>query len=155
MRGKHTKIELSQETRRAFVKFCTTGNHSVKLVNRAKIILELDESDGRKPMKQETIADKIGVSRQAVNDAKNAFLASDSVSEFLKRKKRETPPIEPKVTGELEAHIVAMACSKVPEGCAKWTLRLVADKCVELKYIDSISHMSVSRLLKKLNLSLT
>jgi transposase len=155
MRGKHTKIELSQEMRREFLKFCTTGKHSVKLVNRAKIILELDESNGRKPLKQEAIAEKIGVSRQAVNDVKKAFLTSGSVSEFLNRKKRDIPPVEPKVTGEVEAHIVAMACSKVPEGCAKWTLRLIADKCVELNYIGSLSHMSVSRLLKKLNLSLT
>jgi predicted XRE-type DNA-binding protein len=155
MRGKHSKIELNQETRRELEKFCTTGKHSVKLVNRAKIILELDESNGRKPLKQEAIAEKIGVSRQAVNDAKKAFLASDSISEFLNRKKRDIPPVEPKVTGELEAHIVAIACSKVPEGCAKWTLRLIADKCVELNYVNSLSHMSVSRLLKKLNFSLT
>jgi predicted XRE-type DNA-binding protein len=107
MRGKHGKIELSQETRKKLEKFCTTGNHSVKSVIRAKIILELDESNERKPLKQEAIADKIGVSRQAVNDAKKAFFASESVSEFLKRKKRETPPIAPKMTGELEAHIIA------------------------------------------------
>jgi transposase len=124
-------------------------------VNRAKIILELDESNGRKLLKQEEIADRIGVSRQAVNDAKKTYLSTRSVSEFLKRRKRETPPVEPKVTGELEAHIVAMACSKVPEGCAKWTLRLIAEKCVELNYVNSLSHMSVSRLLKKHNLSLT
>ena len=155
MRGKHIKIELSKDAREELKKFCTTGNHSVKLVNRAKTILELDESNGRKPMKQEAIAMKIGVSRQAVNDAKKSFLAAESVSGFLKRKKRETPPVEPKVTGELEARVVAMACSKVPEGCAKWTLRLIAEKCVELNYIDSLSHMSVSRLLKKHNLSLT
>jgi predicted XRE-type DNA-binding protein len=91
----------------------------VKLVNRAKIILELDESNGRKPLKQEAIAEKIGVSRQAVNDTKKALLASDSISEFLNRKKRDIPPVDPKVTGELEAHIVAIACSTVPEGCAK------------------------------------
>jgi hypothetical protein len=64
LRGKQTKIELSQETREKFVKFCTTGKHSVKLVNRAKIILELDESNERKPLKQEVIAEKIGVSRR-------------------------------------------------------------------------------------------
>jgi hypothetical protein len=58
------------------------------------------------------------------------------------------------VTGELEARIIAIACSKVPEGCAKWTLRLIAEKCVEFNYVDSLSHMSVSRLLKKLNLNL-
>jgi hypothetical protein len=155
MRGKHIKIELSQETRRRLEKFCTTGTHSVKLLHRAKIILELDESNERKPLKQKLIADKIGVSRQTVNAAKKTFLASESVSVFLKRKKRETPPVKPKVTGELEAHIIAIACSKVPEGHAKWTLRLIAEKCVELNYVDSLSSMSVSRLLKKLNLNLT
>jgi predicted XRE-type DNA-binding protein len=155
MRGKHIKIELSQETRKELEKFCTTGIHSVKLVNRAKIILELDESNDRKPLKQKVIADKIGVSRQTVNDVKKIFLASDGVSAFLKRKKRETPPVKPKVTGELEARIIAMACSEVPEGYAKWTLRLIAEKCVELNYVDSLSPMSVSRLLKKLNLNLT
>jgi predicted regulator of amino acid metabolism with ACT domain len=124
-------------------------------VNRAKIILELDESNGRKPLKQEEIAKKIGVSRQAVNDTKKAFLAAESISEFLNHKKRDIPPVEPKVTGELEAHIIAMACSKVPEGYAKWTLQLIANKCVELNYIESLSHMSVFRILKKLNLSLT
>jgi hypothetical protein len=112
MRGRHTKIELSQETRRELEKFCTTGKRSVKLVRRAKIILELDESNGRKPLKQEAIAYKIGISRQTLNDAKKAFFAAGSVSEFLKRKERATSPVEPKVTGELEAHIVAMACSK-------------------------------------------
>jgi len=90
-----------------------------------------------------------------VNDAKKAFLAADSVSAFLQRKKRETPPVQPKITGEVEAHIIALACGPVPEGCARWGVRLLADKCVELNYIDSISFMSVQRILKKHNLSLT
>ena len=83
------------------------------------------------------------------------FIMAESVSEFLKRKKRETPPVEPKITGEVEAHIVALACGPVPEGCAKWSVRLLADKSVELNYIDTISPVSVHRLLKKHNLSLT
>jgi hypothetical protein len=58
------------------------------------------------------------------------------------------------VTGELEARIITLACSAVPQGKAKWTLRLLADKCVELHYIDGLSHMTVSRLLKKHNLNL-
>jgi len=95
------------------------------------------------------------VSRQVVNDAKKAFLEADSISQFLQRKKRETPPIASKITGEVEAHIIALACSPVPEGCAKWSVRLLADKCVELNYIDSLSFKSVHRLLKKRNLSPT
>ena len=155
MRGKHIKIELNAIKRSELEKFTKTGKHSVRLVNRAKIILELDEADGRKPLKQEQIAEKVGVTRQTVNDAKQAFIAADGISAFLQRKKRETPPIEPKITGEVEAHIIALACSPVPEGYAKWGVRLLADKCVELNYIDSISFKSVHRVLKKHNLNRT
>jgi hypothetical protein len=148
MRGKHVKIKLSEITRSELEKFAKTGKRSVKLVNRAKIILELDEADGRKPLTQAMIAEKIGVDRRTVNDAKQAFIVAESVSEFLKRKKRETPPVQPKITGEVEAHIIALACGCVPEGCSKWAVRLLAEKCVELNYIDSISFKSVHRVLK-------
>jgi hypothetical protein len=90
-----------------------------------------------------------------VNEAKRDFLAAESVAVFLQRKKRDKPPVEPKITGEVEAKIIALACGKVPEGRARWTLQLLADKSVELKFIDSITDMSVHRLLKKHNLSLT
>jgi len=155
MRGKHTKIELDVAARGDLEKFIKKGKHDVRLVNRAKIILELDESEGRRPLTQEQIADKIGVARQTVNDAKKAFFTSNNISAFLQRKKREAPPVAPKITGEVEAHIIALACSPVPEGYAKWGVRLLADKCVELNYIDSISFKSVQRVLKKHSLSLT
>lgn len=73
----------------------------------------------------------------------------------INRKKRETPPVPAKVTGDIEAHIVAMACGDPPEGYSRWSVRIIAEKCVELNYIDSILHMTVSRVLKKTNLSLT
>ena len=155
MRGRQVKIELSGPERKELEDFTKSGMRIIKLVNRAKIILELDEADSRKPMTQEKIAEKVGVTRQTVNDAKKAFVAAESVSAFLQRKKRETPPVAPKITGEVEAHIIALACSPVPEGYAKWGVRLLADKCVELNYIDSISFKSVQRVLKKHNLSRT
>jgi len=155
MRGKHIKIELSNVEQRELEEFANTGKRSVKLVKRARIILELNEANGRKPLTQVQIAEKIGISRQAVNDAKKAFIAADSVSEFLKRKKRSAPPVPQKITGDIEAHIIALACTQAPKGCAKWTLRLIAERCVELNYIDSISFKSVQRVLKKHNLSLT
>jgi transposase len=105
-------------------------------------------------LKQADIAERIGVSRQTVNGAKHDFLEAENVAVFLQRKKRKTPPVEPKVTGELEAHIIALACGKTPDGYGHWTLRLLADKCVELQYVDSLSHMSVKRLLKKRNLNI-
>jgi len=124
------------------------------LVNRAKIILGLDVCGGRKKETRAVIADRVGVSRQAVHDAKNDSLAVGRVDKFLQRKQRETPPVAPKMTGELEAHIIALACGEAPEGYAKWTLRLLADKCIKLGYVDSVSHMTVSRLLRKRNLNL-
>ena len=155
MRGKHVEIKLSETERGELEEFTRTGRHSVKLLNRARIILELDESDGRKPLTQAQIADRVGVTRQTLNDAKKAFLASVSVSEFLQRKKREKPPVEPKITGDVEAHIIALACGPVPEVHTKWVLRLLAGKCVELNYVESISFKSIHRVLKKHNLSLT
>ena len=136
MRGKHIKIELNTMERSELEMFTKTGRRSVKLVNRAKIILEFDEADGRKPLAQAQIAEKTGVSRQTVNDAKQAFIKAGNIAVFLQRKKRERPPVEPKITGEVEAHIIALACSPVQQGYAKWSVRLLAGKCVELNYID-------------------
>ena len=152
---KSNRITLSAEERSELVQFSTKGVHSVRLVNRARIILALDSSEGRKPEKQDDIAKRVGVSRQAVNDAKRDFQSAGNVSVFLQRKKRETPPMSPKITGEVEARIIALACGEVPEGCARWTVRLLAEKSVELQDVDSLSHMTISRLLKKHNLSLT
>jgi hypothetical protein len=147
-------IELTSKERTELEQFSTKGVHSVRLVNRAKIILALDTSGGRKAQKQEGIAKRVGVNRQTVNNAKNDFLKLKDVSLFLQRKKRKTPPVPPKVTGELEARIIALACSPAPQGCARWTLKLLADKCVELDYCGSISDMTIHRVLKKTNLSL-
>jgi len=152
MKKKH--IVLSSEDRKELEQFSTKGVHCVRLVNRAKIILALDTGEGRKAQKQKAIAERVGVSRQTVNTAKRDFLLAESVSAFLQRKKRETPPVERKITGEVEARIIALACGETLPGCARWTLQLLADRSVELQHIDSISAMSVSRVLKKTNFSL-
>jgi len=142
------RIELKKEDRAELERFSTTGVHSVRLVTRAKIILALDEAGSRLGEKQEVLAKRLGVSRQTIITARDTFLSLKSVPLFLQRKKRQTPPVPAKITGELEARIIALACSKAPEGYANWSLRLLAEKCVELQYSDSMSHKSVSRLLK-------
>jgi hypothetical protein len=138
-------IELSPEERAELKQFSKKGVHSVRLVNRAKIILALDTSEGRKADTQETIAKRVGVCRQTVNGTKQAFLAAGNTAEFLQRKKRAVPPVEPKATGELEARITALACGKAPKGRARRTLQLLADKCVELHYADALPGMPVCR----------
>jgi hypothetical protein len=149
------QIRLTVKERAGLEKFCATGVRDVRLVNRAKIILALDTSGGRTPDRHEAIAERIGISRQAINKIRKDYLAVNNAAVFLQRKKRETPPVPPKVTGELEARIIALACGEVPKGYARWTLRLLTEKCVELRYSNTMSHMTVSRLLKKINLRLT
>ena len=136
-------VKLTAKERAELERFSTAGVHSVRLVSRAKIILALDTSEDRKAERQEDIAKRAGVSRQTVNNARRDFLARENVSMFLQRKRRETPPVPSKITGELEARIIALACGEVPKGYARWTLRLLAEKCVELQYCGSMSHTTI------------
>jgi len=148
-------IMLSSEDREKLERFAKTGVHGAMLIRRAKVILALGRSTKKDHLRIGRICETQGVSRRGLCDIRNDFLKAGSADEFLKRKQRETPPVAAKVTGEVEAHIVALACSKPPEGCARWTVRLLASKAVELQYIDSLSHTSVNQLLKKRNISLT
>jgi hypothetical protein len=149
------EIKLTQKDRKNLLHFVTTGEHSAKLIRRANIILSLDTSYGRKPETDEKTAANCNCSRTTVDNVRNDFLAAENVERFLQRKKRETPPVAPKITGEVEARIIALACSAAPNGFTKWTLQMLADKSVENGVIDSISHMSIKRVLKKHYFNLT
>ena len=152
---KREKIILTVEQQKELESFVKTGVRSARLITRAKIILLLNESESGKAMTFKEVAQQLDVCMKTINNVKEDFLASGSFSEFLRRKKRAKPPVPSKINGEIEARIVALACSQPPEGYARWTLRLLADKSVELCLIDSISHNAIRGLLKKLNLSLT
>jgi len=147
-------IKLSQKQRKQLTEFTSKGNHPSRIVRRAQIILALDSSYGRTPGNEAAIANLLNTTRQTVQTTKADFLEL-GIEHFLERRKRETPPVQPKVDGEFEAHLIALCCSDPPKGYARWSIRLVADKVVELGYIESISHMTVSRILKKTNLNLT
>ena len=152
---KNNEIKLTAKQRKELEKFSKTGVHSAKLIKRAEIILLLDTPESGKAATFEEVSRRLGVSTTTITKVKKDFLAAEEASAFLQRKKRSTPPVEPKITGDVEAKIIALACSEVPEGCERWTVRLLADKSVELQIVDSLSFKSVQRLLKKHNLSLT
>jgi hypothetical protein len=149
------EINLNEEQRRELEVFAHTGVHSARLIRRARTILALDRSGKKDHLRIGRVCEQVGLSREAVNTIRADFLAAESVSAFLTRKKRETPPVDPKITGEVEARIIALACSEPPEGRARWSLRLLAEKSVELEILDKLSHSSVERVLKKTNISLT
>ena len=148
------EVWLSKEQRSELLDFAKNGVHNAHLITRARTILALDRTDKKDHLRIGRICESVNLSRQAVNDIRVDFFAADSISAFLTRKKRETPPIQPKITGEVEAHIIALACSEPPKGRARWTLNLLANKAVELAYVDELSFKSVQRVLKKHNLSL-
>ena len=149
-----TGIILADCERDELTRFVSTGKHPAKIVRRARILLALDPPDGRAAMTQAQIAEAYGVSRVTVANTKRAYLER-GITGLLARKKRERPPVPAKADGVYEAHLIALSCSSPPEGYSRWTVRLLADKSVELGYIESISHMTVSRILKKTNSSLT
>jgi Trp operon repressor len=151
---KENDIKLTEEQRKELEKFSKTGVHSAKLIKRAEIVLLLDTSVNGKAVQFKEIAKRLGVSTTTITRVKAGFIAAESIAAFVRRKKRASPPVAPKITGETEARIIALACSEVPKGCARWTVRLIAEKSVELHLIDSVSHMTVHNLLKKHNLSL-
>jgi hypothetical protein len=147
-------VMLSESQRKELEKYANTGVHSAKLIKRAKTILSLDRSNKVDHLRINRICEQVGISREGLNEIRKDYLASESIETFLRRKKRETPPVEPKITGDVEARIIALACSEVPEGHAKWTLRFIAEKSVELGFVDELSHMSVGRVLKKHSINL-
>lgn len=151
MARKKKQITLNPDTRKALQKYVSTGKKSAQSVRKARIILELD----KKTKTDAEIAEIFGVSRQTIQAIKSKYLSSTNLDAFLERKKRETPPVPSKITGDVEAHIIALACSEPPKGYARWSLRLLADKSVELGYCDQLSHMTVSKHLKKTSLNLT
>jgi transposase len=100
------------------------------------------------------VAAALGVSSRTIEHLKKRFV-EDGMEAALERKPLEKPPREIIFDGAFEARLIALACSEAPEGHRRWTVRLLADKAVELKYAESVSPMTVQRALKKTNLSLT
>lgn len=121
---------------------------------RVQILEDLDELGSRTPCKLKEITKKRGVAENTVIQTRRRF-AEEGIKSALFRKKRVTPPIAPKVTGEVEAHIIACACSAPPEGFSRWSMQMIADKIVLNGVIETISDETVRLVLKKRNLSRT
>ena len=146
-------IHLTEQDRLELTKIIKTGISPARVINRANILLASDSSL-RKPLTVAETAERFNTTPTTVQTVRTAF-AKHGLHGALYRKKRDIPPVPPKIDGNLEAYIISICCSEPPKGYERWTLRMIADKCVELGYVDSLSHMTVNRTLKKTNLSLT
>ena len=146
-------IELSNQEKVRLMEIVKKGNSPARTILRANILLASDKQSD-KYMTVSEIANAYRTTPTTVQTVRTSS-CKKGLEATITRKKRETPPIPAKVTGEVEAHIIALACGQPPEGYSRWTLRLLADKTIELGYIESISHVTISTILKKTNLSLT
>ena len=149
------EIYLSEEEQVYLKSIVQKGVHPAKVITRARVPLMLDRTGKSDHVRYNRTAEYTGISVQSVYNMRDEYLANHDIEAYLTRKKRETPPVPAKVDGKVEAQIVALACSEAPEGHSRWTLRLLAEKAVSLKIVDTISHVRVQQILKKRNISLT
>jgi len=147
-----TNIKLTTKEQKQLRGFVSKGVASARLINRAKIILKSDCSkDGSKKSIRE-ISEELEVNTMTVSNARRDYLEG-GIERILMRKKPDRE-YEQAIGGKEEAQIIALACSKAPEGYDRWTLRLLRDKSIELEIVDSVSYETIRKTLKKMKLSL-
>ena len=147
------RLSLTQEERAELEAIARKGKHESQKVLNALILLNCDENGPRRHgLRDQDIADVLQVSAMKVHRVKQRFVEEGLGIALNGHKGRRT--YEKKADGEFEAHLIALSCSTPPPGHARWSLRLLADKVVELQYVDSISYETVRRVLKKTNSSL-
>ena len=143
------KVTLTREEREQLNDIVSKGNHSAQLYRTAYILLNCDEGKYSKKIINEEVAGVLQISMRMIDRVKQRFV-EEGFEACLARKPMSRTK-EKKADGEVEAHLIALSCSKAPRGFTKWSLRLLAEKMVELKYVESISHETVRRVLKKTN----
>ena len=139
-------IQLSEEDRVYLLELTSSGSLNSRVFKRAMALLELDRGKTLR-----SVSDSLSASYPAVLGWRNKYRSSGL--EFLQDQPRSGRPKT--IDGVQRAQITALACSDAPEGFEQWSLRLLADKAVELGFVEQISHTEVSRILKKTNSSLT
>ena len=146
------RITLTEEERKELKSITSKGKHRSQKVINALILLNCDEGDFQaKKSTNEQAAGVLKISMKKIDRVKKRFVEEGLYVSLNGHKGKRV--YEKKADGDLEAHLVALSCSEPPEGFARWSLRLLADRVVELSYIDSISYETVRRVLKKTKLN--
>jgi putative transposase len=139
-------VRLEEGEREKLTNYLRRGKSSSRCLTRARILLLADE--GRS---DEEISDVLKVSKSTASRIRKRYFEG-GMDSALHEKSRSGAPT--KIDGRIEAQLTLLACSEPPDGRSRWTVRLLADKLVEMEAVDSISHMTVQRLLKKMKLNL-
>lgn len=143
------KVTLSEKEREELLSITKGGVHTSRKVIHALVLLNCDEGEFSDKVRNEDIVKVLKIGDRTIDRLKRKFV--EEGYEAALENRPTTRVYDRKADGDAEAHLVALSCSKAPEGFARWSLRLLADKMVELQYIDGISYETVRRVLKKTN----
>ena len=141
------KVELSEADREQLVKVASSGRHPARMIMRARVLLALDLDAGTAG-----VARQVGVSETTVRQVGRRFVETGGdVEATITRKRRATPPVPSVITGEVEARLIALACSAPPAGRARWSLRLLERHVALAADLPDLDHTTIGRVLKKRN----
>ncbi|MNW53518.1 hypothetical protein D3C74_310830 [compost metagenome] len=151
--NKKYEIRLEPKERERIEEVLHADSTSPGIRRRCHILLLSDENQGSIP-KQTEIASRCGVSHVTVFYTVRDY-CTRGLEETLNYRRRAEPPRPSAITGEVEARIIALACSEPPKGYARWTIRLLTRRVIELNILESVGRETIRTTLKKQNLSLT
>ena len=140
-------VSLSVEERGELEQFTTTGKAAAYKMNHARILLKADTNQADGSWTDEAISQALDISVATIERVRQRFVET-SLEAALSRQVQQQRKAR-RLDGEQEAHLIAMTCSEAPEGYARWSLRLLAERMVELKYVESVSHETIRQTLKK------
>ena len=147
----HYKVTLTSEEGEELMAVLTKSKHTSLQYRNACILLNCDEAKFGQKITNEQIAQVLQINPKTVERLKERFVTE--VFESCLDRKPYPEVKEIKADGDFEAHLIALSCSKAPEGYVRWSLRMLADKMVELKYVEEVSHETVRQVLKKTKLN--
>jgi transposase len=148
------RVTLTEEERQELESLSRPGKTESRKFIHARALLMCDAGEFGPAWNVVDVAEALGITSRTIEHLKKRFV-EEGIKSALESKQRENPPREIQFDGTFEAKLIALACSAAPEGRSRWTVRLLADKAVELEFAPSVSHMTVQRILKKTNLNLT
>lgn len=145
-------VELSDAEREQLEKLVSAGRERARTLTRARILLKTDSSAAGARWTYAQICEAFDVTQVTVSKVRKAY-AEQGLEAAIQRKKPEREYL-PRLDGKAEAYLVALTCGEPPNGQARWTLRLLQEQMVELEIVESVSHETVRKTLKKMSLSL-
>jgi hypothetical protein len=148
---KRYRITLTEQERQDLQRLVSTGKGAAKKLVRARIVLLADQSPGGPAKSDPEVCDALGCGRATVERVRKQFV--EEGLDVALQPPRSARVYQRRLDGKAEAHLVALACGAPPEGRARWTLRLLADRMVALEYVESVAHETVRQTLKKTNSS--